>query len=245
MLAGGDLRGSLAAGKANSVLIGYLNLPIHDLAGGVSVPQNALLASGAARLFIDIDTGNAAAPQLELALAELQRGDALISLSVHTLARTVDGLLRVHAQAEARGASLRVLQMPGGLSLDTGTAEGRAILGALSLMVGMSGQEARPAARPSSRTAPVESDAAIKARSRGRPATAGNQAHEVTRLHDQGLRAVDIAATLGIGRASVYRILSQGGTEVLAAPAGAERKTARGVTIAAATSGRFDPFSGR
>ena len=85
------------------MLIGYLNLPIGELAGGVSVPQNALLASGAARLFIDIDTGNSAAPQLELALAELQRGDSLISLSLHTLARTIDGLLRVNAQTEARG----------------------------------------------------------------------------------------------------------------------------------------------
>ncbi|MDR3524843.1 MAG: helix-turn-helix domain-containing protein [Acetobacteraceae bacterium] len=227
------------------MLIGYLNLPIQDLAGGVSAPQNALLASGAARLFIDIDTGNAAVPQLELALAELQRGDALIGLSVHTLARTVDGLLRVHAQVEARGASLRVLQMPGGLSLDTGAAEGRAILGALALMVGMSGPSATSSARATLPAAPVESDAALKARSRGRPATAGNQAHEVTRLHDQGLRAVDIAATLGIGRASVYRILSQGGADAAPASTGDARSASRGVSIAAATNGRFDPFSGR
>ena len=40
--------------------------------------------------------------------------------------------------------------------------------------------------------------------------TASNQAPEINRLYAQGLRAVEIAAHLGIGRASVYRILSQG-----------------------------------
>lgn len=227
------------------MLIGYLNLPIGELAGGVSVPQNALLASGAARLFIDIDTGNSAAPQLELALAELQRGDSLISLSLHTLARTIDGLLRVNAQTEARGAYLRVLQMPGGLTLDTSIPDGRAILGALALMADMSLNEMKPA-KVTTFGQPLSAESeAMRARSRGRPATAGNQAGEVTRLHAQGLRAVDIAATLGIGRASVYRILSQGGTEAAPAPTGGEGRGSRSISIAAATSGRFDPFNGR
>ncbi len=229
------------------MLIGYLNLPLDELAGGVSAPQNALLAEGAVRLFIDVDTGNRAAPQLELALSELQRGDALISLSVHTLARTVDGLLRVHAQTDARGASLRVLQMPGGLSLDTGKPEGRAILGALAVMSGMQVTET-PVAAPTYHSAPArnETEALLRARSRGRPATAVGRAGEVTELHAQGLRAVDIAATLGIGRASVYRILSQGMPEVEApATAPGRAATSRSMAIAAATGGRFDPFSGR
>lgn len=64
------------------MLIGYLNLPLAELTGGRTAPQNALLAAGAARLYLDIDTGSRAAPQLELALADLQRGDVLIGLSV-------------------------------------------------------------------------------------------------------------------------------------------------------------------
>ena len=229
------------------MLIGYLNLPIDELAGGVSVPQNALLAAGAARLFIDVDTGSRATPQLELAYEELQRGDALISLSVHTLARTVDGLLRVHAQTDARGASLRVLQMAGGLSLDTATPEGRAILGALALMAGMQATETQVEKPAHHVAAPRnETEALLRARSRGRPATAGSRAGEVTQLHAQGLRAVDIAATLGIGRASVYRILSQGLPEGDTPAEAVNRNAAsRSMAIAAAAGGRFDPFSGR
>ena len=233
------------------MLIGYLNLSIDELAGGVSAPQNALLAAGAARLFIDVDTGSHATPQLDLALAELRSGDGLISLSVQSLARTIDGLLRVHGQTERRGAFLRVLQMPGGLSLDTSSSEGRAILGALALMSGLSQSEPSAGAiapQPplqTSREASTDAEAMIRARSRGRPATAGSKAGEVTQLHAQGLRAVDIAATLGIGRASVYRILSQGVSEPSQAAKPERQAQNRSVSIAAATGGRFDPFSGR
>jgi DNA invertase Pin-like site-specific DNA recombinase len=215
------------------VLIGYLNLPLDQLAAGLSDQQNALLSAGATRLFIDVDTGSGAAPQFALALDALTPGDGLISLSVHTLARTIDGLLQINAALSARDASLRVLQMPGGLSLDTATAEGRAILGALSLMSGMNLGAPMPIVAPQ-----VLGEAAIPARSRGRPATAGSRASEVTKLHAQGVRAVDIAATLGIGRASVYRILSQG--EV-----GDDPAARRSSSITGGGNGRFDPFSGR
>ncbi len=226
------------------MLIGYLNLPLDQITGGFSDQQNALLAAGAARLFIDIDTGHGTAPQLELALTELQSGDGLISLSVHSLARTIDGLLAVNAKLAARQSSLRVLQMPGGLTLDTATSEGRAILGALSLMSGMNMGVPMPIVAPPAQRAPAAlPDNLQPARSRGRPATAVGRAGEVTELHAQGVRAVDIAATLGIGRASVYRILSQGGLqdEPTARPTSASRSAA----IAAAAGGRFDPFNGR
>lgn len=90
---------------------------------------------------------------------------------------------------------------------------------------------------------PVANEQSAPQRSRGRPATAGNQAGEVAKLYAQGLRAVDIAATLGIGRASVYRILSQGSPDP--APAPTRASGSRSMAIAAVSSGRFDPFSGR
>jgi predicted DNA-binding transcriptional regulator AlpA len=77
---------------------------------------------------------------------------------------------------------------------------------------------------------------AEEARPRGRPVTAGNQANEVNRLRAQGLRAVEIAAHLGIGRASVYRILSQGQTVELPRP---ERTDERDNGLSARIVGRF------
>jgi DNA invertase Pin-like site-specific DNA recombinase len=219
------------------MFVGYLNIPLDQVAGGLSEQQNALLDEGVSKLFVDIDIGSGSAPQLELALAALQPGDGMVSLSVHTLARTIDGLLSVNAKLVERQASLRVLQMPGGMKLDTASAEGRAILGALALMSGMSMGVSVPVAPPQPTFVPQP------IRSRGRPATAGSRADEVTHLHSQGVRAVDIAATLGIGRASVYRILSQGGIDD---QAGARvPASSRSAAIASSVSRRFDPFSGR
>lgn len=196
---------------------------------------------------MDIDTGHGLTPQLDIALGELHQGDALVTFSVQTLTRSIDGLMAISQRTASRGAALRVLRMPGGLTLDTATGEGRAILGALALMSGMpvSGQ----AAQSNARQALAEADFS-PARSRGRPATAGSRASEVNRLRAEGLRAVDIAATLGIGRASVYRILSQEQDEPgvsephLSVAQNAASKSAQ-MIAAAHAGGPFDPLGNR
>jgi DNA invertase Pin-like site-specific DNA recombinase len=196
------------------MLIGYLNLAATQLAAGMSEPHNRLIGCGVQRLFIDVDLGNGVTPQLDAALAELGEGDTLVSPSVDMLARSITALLEINARLDAKGAALRVLQLAGGMPLDTATAEGRAILGALAVMSALpqpvaASMPAQPREAAWSDTAAQPMSHMLPSRPRGRPATAVTQASEVTRLRSQGLRAVEIAAHLGIGRASVYRILSQ------------------------------------
>ncbi len=218
------------------MLIGYLNLAVTQVASGMSEPSNELIACGVQRMFVDIDLGGAATPQLDVALAEINAGDTLVSPCVDMMARSIVSLLDIHKRLEARGAHLRVLRLAGGMPLDTATAEGRAILGALAVMSALPPQvtsvaaTAVPAVTSPAVSNPVANNPVqahwvgspppamanlLPARPRGRPATAVLQAREVTRLRSQGLRAVEIAAHLGIGRASVYRILNQvSGTEM-------------------------------
>lgn len=198
------------------MLIGYLCLAPESLAGGLSAPHNALIAHGVGRLYIDVKMSGDRRPQLDEALAEVAKGDVLVSPTVNTLTDSIAGLLTIHSRVEAKGGSLRLLELAGGLPLDTASVEGRAILSALAVMnllppiaaaglAAAAGVTARPQGPFAALMPPAQDQ-----RPRGRPATAGNQAHEVNRLRAQGLRAVEIAAHLGIGRASVYRIISQG-----------------------------------
>jgi DNA invertase Pin-like site-specific DNA recombinase len=193
------------------MLIGYLSLAPEQLAGGLSAPHNALISCGVGSLYIDVKTGGDARPQLDAALAEISKGGVLVSPTVNTLTDSIAGLLGIHARLEAKGASLRLLELAGGLPLDTSTGEGRAILSALAVMNALPpiAGAARHSAAPASPFAALL-PRADEQRQRGRPVTAGNHANEINRLRAQGLRAVEIAACLGIGRASVYRILSQG-----------------------------------
>lgn len=191
------------------MLIGYLSLAPEQLAGGLSAPHNALIACGVGRLYIDVKALGEARPQLDAALAEISAGDVMVSPTVNTLTDSIAGLLGIHARLDAKGASLRLLELAGGLPLDTAGAEGRAILTALAVM------HVLPPIAGAGRPAAASQFAALMPRAdeqrpRGRPVTASNQAPEINRLYAQGLRAVEIAAHLGIGRASVYRILSQG-----------------------------------
>ncbi len=193
------------------MLIGYLNLAPERLSAGLAAPQNALIACGVQRLYIDVNAAAGGGVELDVAIAELSVGDVLVSPTVSTLTGSIAGLLAIHARIEARGASLRLLELAGGLSLDTATSEGRAILSAVAVMNMLPALHC--VATPPEiavRRAPASNGGASESRARGRPVTAGNQAQEVNRLRAEGVRAVEIAACLGIGRASVYRILGQG-----------------------------------
>jgi len=193
--------------------IGYAALHQNTGSSGMVEPHSALINAGVQRLFIDVAFGHEPRAQLEAAIAAIDEGDVLVSATVETLARTPRDLISIASRLDAKGASLCVLQIAGGLPLDTRTVEGRAMLGALAIIHALA--PAEPGSSLFETPLP-----ATEARPRGRPVTASNQSGEVTRLRAEGLRATDIAQRLGIGRASVYRILGQGGSMPVAAPAG-------------------------
>ncbi len=186
------------------MLIGYAALQ-PGATGSAAEPHAALVDAGVSRLFIDVLVNDAPRSQREAAIGAVQTGDVLVVANIESLARSPADLFGIVSRLEAKGASLRVLRVANMMSLDTSSIEGRAMLGALAILHAMAPGEAMQPGLPGPEpeTGP---------RPRGRPATAFNQSDEVARLRASGLRATDIADRLGIGRASVYRILSQGPT---------------------------------
>jgi DNA invertase Pin-like site-specific DNA recombinase len=96
-----------------------------------------------------------------------------------------------------RGASLKATEQP----IDTSTAAGRCFLDMLGVFA-----EFETNLR---RERQLEGIAKAKAAGVYKGRRASIQASRVRKLKAQGMRAVDIAKALKIGRASVYRVLGQ------------------------------------
>jgi DNA invertase Pin-like site-specific DNA recombinase len=105
------------------------------------------------------------------------------------------------ARLEKKKVALRVLAMSGSQPLDTGTAIGKLMLA----VIGAVGQFEREMMLERQREGIAKAKA--EGKYRGRKPTARARAAEIAALKADGVRPVDIARRLGIGRASVYRIL--------------------------------------
>ena len=142
----------------------------------------------------------------------VREGDTFTVTKLDRLARSVGDLLEIVARLEVKKVSLRVLAMSGAQPLDTGTATGRLMLA----VIGAVGQAEREAMLERQRGGIAKAKA--EGRYKGRVPTVRKQAAEIIRLKSEGVRPSEIANRLGIGRASVYRVLgAQNGDRVAAA----------------------------
>ena len=150
------------------------------------------------------------ATELEAALDYVREGDAVTKLD--RLARSVGDLLSIVARLEAKRVSLRVLSISGNQILNTSTSTGRLMLA----VVGAVGQAEREAMLERQREGIAK--AKREGRYKGRVPTVRQQAAEIALLKEAGISPSEIAVRLGIGRASVYRVLSGGGDQMAAEP---------------------------
>jgi DNA invertase Pin-like site-specific DNA recombinase len=82
-------------------------------------------------VYLDHASGaKASRPQLDQALRNLRAGDTLIITRLDRLGRSVLHLVTLGASLRERGIGLKVLEQ----GIDTGTAEGRAMFGMLSVL---------------------------------------------------------------------------------------------------------------
>jgi DNA invertase Pin-like site-specific DNA recombinase len=127
----------------------------------------------------------------------LHAGDDLMVTRIDRLARSIGDLQEIVRTVRARGACLKATEQP----IDTSTAAGKRFLDMLGVFA-----EFETNLR---RERQLEGIAKAKAAGvyKGRPASI--EAARVRELKAQGMRPVDIAKALKIGRASVYRVLGQ------------------------------------
>ncbi|SMX23647.1 recombinase family protein [Boseongicola aestuarii] len=182
------------------MIIGYARTSTLDQKAGLEAQQQALGKAGCEKVFIEqvSSVDLKAREKLTEALDYLREGDTLVVTKLDRLARSVAHLLSTIQELEDKGATLRILDM----SVDTGTPNGRLMLN----LLGSIAQFEREIMLERQREGIARAKAAGKYK--GRKPTAKAKAEEVFKLKEAGAGATEIARQLGIGRASVYRILN-------------------------------------
>ena len=134
--------------------------------------------------------------ELQVLLDFVQPGDTLVVTRVDRLARSLKDLQDIVHELKAKGVALRATEQP----VDTGTAAGKAFLDMLGVFA-----EFETNLR---RERQLEGIRAAKAKGVYQGRQPSIDVAEVRRLrHEEKLGPTAIARKLGIGRASVYRVL--------------------------------------
>ena len=166
----------------------------------LSVQIAALRAAGCDVIRSEVVSGASRDGRAELAtvLDFIRSGDTLVVTRIDRLARSIGDLQDIVRSLKVKGAGLRATEQP----IDTGTAAGQAFLDMLGVFA-----EFETNLR---RERQAEGIARAKAEGvyRGRPATIDPA--QVRKLRADGIGPAEISRRLGIGRASVYRILDSG-----------------------------------
>lgn len=175
--------------------IGYARVSSVDQDTALQVA--ALEAAGCNLIRQEKVTGTTTEGRTELAtvLAFLQAGDTLVVTRIDRLARSIADLQTIVRTIKTKGANLQVTEQP----VDTSTAAGKAFLDMLGVFAEFETNLRKE--RQMEGIARAKAEGVYKGR---RPSI---DAALVRGLRAEGMGATAIAKHLGIGRASVYRLL--------------------------------------
>lgn len=166
---------------------------------------DALTAAGVdvARVYSDKLSGTSTReqrPGLVALLGYAREGDVIVVVGIDRLGRNAAEVMTTIRELGERGIVLRSLRE----GIDTSNAAGRMIAGVLASLAELElelGRERRTAAREARRA---------RGQAIGRPKALDAQKTALAqRMHAAGEPATNIASTLGVSRATVYRVLAQ------------------------------------
>jgi DNA invertase Pin-like site-specific DNA recombinase len=178
--------------------------PRTEQRAGLDAQLRDLKSTGCAKVFKEQASSIGERARLEAALDYVREGDTLVVTKLDRLARSARGLGELVDSLERKGVALRILNFGGG-QVDTRGAAGRLMLNVFAAFAQFELEIMKERQREGI------ADAKAAGRYKGRKPTARAKAADAVRLFKEGKRVSQVAATLGIGRASVYRALEQAG----------------------------------
>src|ERR1700730_2964468 len=177
--------------------VGYGRTAGAEQQAGLDAQSRDLKGAGCEKIFSEQVSAVGKRLQLEAAIDFIREGDTLLVTKLDRLARSTQHLLEIAERVQAKGADLCILNLG-----DTSTATGRlmfTVIGAIACF-----ERELMLERQREGIAKAKSEGKYK----GRKPTARARAGEIAALRADGVRPAEIARRLGIGRASVYRVLA-------------------------------------
>jgi DNA invertase Pin-like site-specific DNA recombinase len=194
----------LAMSSHTGVLIGYARTSTTNQRAGLEAQLRDLKATGCKKVFQEQVSSIGERAQLEIALDYVREGDTLVVTKLDRLARSARGLGELVEELEQKGVALRILNFGGG-QVDTRGAAGRLMLNVFAAFAQFELEIMKERQREGI------ADAKAAGRYKGRKPTARAKAADAVRLFKTGKRVSEVAKSLNIGRASVYRALEDAG----------------------------------
>ena len=181
------------------MLIGYARVSTVEQDAGFEAQERDLKAAGAERLFSERTSAVGPRKALDEAIDFAREGDAIVVTKLDRLARSVADLVRIVERLTKKRVGLRILAM----GVDTATPTGKLVVNVL----GAIGQFEREIMLERQREGVQR--AKREGKYKGRAPTARAKSAEIVKLAGEGVRREEIASRLGVGVASVYRVLAE------------------------------------
>jgi len=176
------------------MIVGYARVSTADQ--DLTIQSDSLTAAGAEKVFGEKISGTTAnRPELQRCLEFVREGDVLLVTRLDRFARSARDLHNILHTLTEKGVGFRCVEQAG---IDTTTSMGKLILGVLG-SVAQFETELRKERQ-------LEGIEQAKRRGAYKGGKARIDAQRVKEMLSEGGKPSDIARTLGINRASVYRL---------------------------------------
>lgn len=179
--------------------IGYARTSTIDQLAGFEAQLTELQAVHCEKIFREQVSSVAIRVQLQAAIDFAREGDLLVVTKIDRLARSVSHLLTIIQTLENKKVGIRVLN----LGMDTQTPTGKLML---TVLAGIA-QFEREIMLERQREGVAK--AKVAGKYKGRKPIASDRRQEVMRLVASGTSKANVARQIGIGEATVYRILKK------------------------------------
>lgn len=179
------------------MIIGYARTSTTDQIAGLEAQLRELQFAGCTKIFKEQASSVETRIQLESAIEFIREGDALVVTKLDRLARSVSDLMKIIKELENKKVGLRILN----LGMDTTTPTGKLML---TILGGIAQFEREiMLERQREGIAKAKSEGKYK----GRKSIRSEIKQNVIELVAGGKSKAEVAREIGIGEATVYRII--------------------------------------